>query len=130
MDSLHLTEGSGLAIQFAGIFMIATLSLFTTRTVKRTSVDYWTSAWTSLVVALAMLMASLYLRPLRPYAAPLYFLGEYAFGYMFIAGAATGPTGHALRAGAFGGFRLPWACPSSWPRSHRFMATRSYFIRA
>jgi len=96
MDSLHLTEGSGLAIQFAGILMIATLSLFTTRTVKRTSVDYWTSAWTSLVVALAMLMASLYLRPLRPYAAPLYFLGEYGFGYMFIAGCRNRANGTRL----------------------------------
>jgi len=86
MDSLHLTDGSGLAIQFAGILMIATLSLFTTRTVKRTSVDYWTGAWTCLLISLAALMVSLYVRSLRPYLSPVYFLGEYAFGYMFIAG--------------------------------------------
>src|SRR5215510_13287062 len=86
MDSLYLTDGSGLAIQFAGILMIATLSLFTTRTVKRTSVDYWTGAWTCLLISLAGLMVSLYVRSLRPYLSPVYFLGEYAFGYMFIAG--------------------------------------------
>jgi len=86
MDSLHLTDGSGLAIQFAGILMIATLSLFTTRTVKRTSVDYWTGAWTCLLISLAALMVSPYVRSLRPYLSPVYFLGEYAFGYMFIAG--------------------------------------------
>src|SRR5262249_7617273 len=96
MDSLHLTDGSGLAIQFAGILMISTLSLFTTRTVKRTSVDYWTGAWTCLLIALATLMTSLYVRPLRPFTAPVYFLGEYAFGYMFIAGCRNRATGALL----------------------------------
>jgi diguanylate cyclase (GGDEF)-like protein len=96
MDSLHLTDGFGLVIQIAGIIMIATLSFFTTRTIRRTAVDYWTTAWTCLVVSLAALMASLHIRLLQPYTTPVYFLGEYAFGYMFIAGCRNRSTGALL----------------------------------
>jgi diguanylate cyclase (GGDEF)-like protein len=96
MDSLHLTDGSGLAIQFAGILMIAMLSFFTNRTVKRKSVDYWTRAWTCLAVSLAALMASLYVRPLQPFTAPVFFLGEYGFAFMFIAGCRNRATGALL----------------------------------
>jgi diguanylate cyclase (GGDEF)-like protein len=96
MDSLHLTDGSGLAIQIAGILMIAMLSFFTNRTVKRTSVDYWTRAWTCLVGSLAALMISLYVRPLQRYTAPIYFLGEYAFAFLFIAGCRNRATGALL----------------------------------
>jgi diguanylate cyclase (GGDEF)-like protein len=52
-------------------------------------------------------MASLYVAPLRPYTAPVYFLGEYGFGYMFIAGCRNRATGAVLNRRS-----LRWLAPA------------------
>ena len=75
-----------MALQFAGVILITILSFFMTRSIRRTSLDYWTWAWLCLAVALLSILVAFRVREIRYIILPLYFLGEYAFGYMFAAG--------------------------------------------
>jgi diguanylate cyclase (GGDEF)-like protein len=76
----------GLTIQCAGIILVASLSVFMTRTVRRAFLDYWAAAWLCLAVALV----SLAIASRSAHGASIYFiayfLGEYSFGFLFIAG--------------------------------------------
>lgn len=76
----------GTIIQFSGVFLIAVLCLFLTRSLESKALDYWKKAW----VALSLSLLSLFIafnsvsnaKPLFL----LYYLGEYAFGYFLVAG--------------------------------------------
>src|SRR5215472_16977531 len=82
MDS---TVGSG--IQCLGILLVTHLSFFMMRSVKTVSGKYWTIAWGCLFVSLTSLFAGFQLRgELQRLLYSFYFLGEYAFGLMLIAG--------------------------------------------
>lgn len=77
---------TGLAIQCVGILVIMSLSFFMTRSIKRTSLEYWTVAWVCLALALISLSFAFRIRSTQTLFFFLYYLNEYAFGLMFIAG--------------------------------------------
>jgi diguanylate cyclase (GGDEF)-like protein len=77
---------TGLAIQCVGILVIMSLSFFMTRSIKRTSLDYWTLAWVCLAVSLLSLSFAFRIKPTQDIFLFLYFFNEYAFGLLFIAG--------------------------------------------
>jgi diguanylate cyclase (GGDEF)-like protein len=74
----------GLLIQLSGVILIAVLTLSLRRSLKVTALRYWSNAWIFLSLSLvALLVAS------GSFTAPLcsiYFLGEYIFGLLLIAG--------------------------------------------
>jgi diguanylate cyclase (GGDEF)-like protein len=76
----------GLAIQCVGILLITLLSLFIRSSIKGRSLRYWTAAWASLSVALLSLFIGFHVQAAAKLFYTLYFLGEYLFGLLFIAG--------------------------------------------
>ena len=76
----------GLIIQFSGISLIASLFVFLTYSLKTTTVKYWRNAWLFLAAALICLSVAFNFDSIsKPFFA-LYYLGEYAFALMIIAG--------------------------------------------
>ena len=76
----------GLAIQCVGILLITLLSLFMRGSLKSLPLRYWTAAWSGLSLSLLSLFIGIHL-PGRPGVFfTIYFLGEYVFALMFLAG--------------------------------------------
>ncbi len=75
-------------VQSVGVALLAVLSFLLTRSIRRRFLDYWAAAWGCLTVALTAFVAAFCLNaPARPLFG-LYFFGEYAFGYLLLAGCA------------------------------------------
>ena len=86
----------GLAIQCVGILLITLLSLFMRNSIKSNALRYWTTAWASLSVSLMSLFVGFQLVPTYTIFYSVYFLGEYLFGLLFIAGCRSQMTGATL----------------------------------
>jgi diguanylate cyclase (GGDEF)-like protein len=83
----------GLIIQCAGISLVALLSFFMTRSIRRLSLEYWTIAWLCLSIALVVLYLGFTVPALSAVLYPMYLFGEYAFGYLFVVGCRNYTTG-------------------------------------
>lgn len=81
MDSL-----TGIIVQFAGIFLIALLSVFLKRSLKSVTLNYWSLAWGSLAVSLLSLLWGFAMPDLSLYFYFGYFFFEYLFCFFLIAG--------------------------------------------
>jgi hypothetical protein len=92
MDAVNLSV-VGLTIQCAGIILITSLSFFMTRSMRRAFLDYWTSAWVCMSVALVSLSVAFRAPAHGNLYFTLYYFGEYAFGFLFMAGCANYATG-------------------------------------
>ncbi|HVF90312.1 MAG TPA: GGDEF domain-containing protein [Blastocatellia bacterium] len=86
----------GLTIQCAGIFLVTILSFFVTRSIERRFLEYWTVAWGCLSIALSALVISFRFPLLHDLLQPVYLLGEYVFGFMFVYGCRNYATGALL----------------------------------
>ena len=86
----------GLAIQCVGILLIALLSLFMQSSIKSASLRYWTASWCSLSLALISLFVGFHVSLDQSLFYSVYFLGEYLFGLLFIAGCRNQMTGAEL----------------------------------
>jgi diguanylate cyclase len=86
----------GLAIQCVGILLIALLSLFMQSSIKSTALRYWTASWVSLSLALISLFTAFWLASTYTIFYSCYFLAEYLFGLLFIAGCRSQVTGRSL----------------------------------
>ena len=86
MDQFALQNGTGLGIQCAGVFLIAILSFFMTRSIRRLSLDYWSVAWGCLSISLVALLFYFRFGAYSPVFLPVYIFGEIAFGLLFVAG--------------------------------------------
>ena len=106
----------GLAIQCVGIGLVALLSFFMMRSIQGASQRYWTAAWSCLSLSLSSLLVGFHVASAKGLFYALYFLGEYAFGYMFLAGCRHHATGarltrrdlRALACGVAVAAALPW----------------------
>lgn len=77
----------GLAIQCTGILLVTLLSFFMMRSLESAATRYWTIAWSCLAVSLTSLFAGFHVMGWAQHLLyTFYFLGEYSFGFMFIAG--------------------------------------------
>lgn len=76
----------GLIIQLNGVVLITVLSLCLRRSLRLTSLKYWTMAWLALSLALICLRLGFSYEEFGSFLFTYYFLGEYAFGFMLIAG--------------------------------------------
>lgn len=75
-----------LAIQFFGILLLALLSFSLTNSLKSTTLKYWKYAWLALCLALVGLYLALSYQSFAKPFLLIYYLGEYAFAYLLIAG--------------------------------------------
>ena len=86
----------GLAIQCVGILLITLLSIFMRSSIKSDALRYWTASWASLSAALLSLFIGFQFAPNQKLFYSAYFLGEYLFGLLFIAGCRSQMTGSSL----------------------------------
>src|SRR5215216_6332526 len=86
----------GLAIQCVGILLITLLSLFMRSSIKSNALRYWTASWASLSLSLLSLFAGFQLAPTHTIFYSGYFLREYLFGLLFIAGCRNQMSGATL----------------------------------
>jgi diguanylate cyclase (GGDEF)-like protein len=92
---------TGLAIQCVGILVIMCLSFFMTRSIKRTSLEYWTVAWVCLALSLISLSFAFRIQAVQNLFFFLYYFHEYAFGLMFIAGCRNYAKGELISRGDY-----------------------------
>ena len=76
----------GLIIQLNGVILLAVLSLCLRRSLKLQALKYWTMAWLCLSFALICLRLAFSYDEYSSFLFTYYFLGEYLFGFMLIAG--------------------------------------------
>ena len=76
----------GLIIQLNGVVLMTVLSLCLRRSLGLTSLKYWTIAWLSLSFALICLRLGFSYEEFASFLFSYYFLGEYIFGFMLVAG--------------------------------------------
>lgn len=82
-----------LLLQAVGILPLASLSFLLSRSIPRDSLQYFWRAWWSLAIALFSLYFALRFPASRPVIEPLYFLGEYVFAGLILAGCRNLATG-------------------------------------
>jgi diguanylate cyclase (GGDEF)-like protein len=75
-----------LTIQFFGILLLALLSFSLNSSLKSTALKYWKYAWLALWLALVSLYFALNYQSFAKPFLLIYYLGEYAFAYLLIAG--------------------------------------------
>ncbi|MGQ0541965.1 MAG: GGDEF domain-containing protein [Blastocatellia bacterium] len=90
----------GLIVQLNGVFLITILSLFLRRSLKVTALKYWTIAWLCLSFALICLRLGFSYSDLGTLLFTYYFLGEYIFGFMLVAGCRSLDGDYELKARA------------------------------
>jgi diguanylate cyclase (GGDEF)-like protein len=81
MDSI-----TGLIIQFAGIFLIGTLFIFLTNSLKSDALKYWKVAWLAMSCSLLSLYIAFNIQTYSTLFVIIYYLTEYVFAFMLIAG--------------------------------------------
>jgi diguanylate cyclase (GGDEF)-like protein len=81
-----MSANVGLAIQCVGIVLVALLTVSMRGSIKSASVKHWTAAWLCLALALVSLLIGIQVGSGQKFFFAGYFLGEYAFGLLFIAG--------------------------------------------
>lgn len=86
----------GLLLQAIGIVPIAFLSLLLSRSIRRDYLRYWSQAWASLALSLFALYLAARVPNGRFWLEPVYFLGEYVFGGLLLAGCRSLVSGAAL----------------------------------
>ena len=86
----------GLAIQCVGVLLVTLLSNFMRSSIKSNALRYWTASWASLSLALLSLFLGFHLPGKQTILYSAYFLGEYLFALLFIAGCRSLVTGASL----------------------------------
>ncbi len=86
----------GLGIQCVGIGLVTLLSFFMLRSIHGASQKYWTIAWSCLSLSLSGLIIAFHVPALRNLCYAIYFFGEYAFAFMFMAGCRYRAAGKTL----------------------------------
>lgn len=76
----------GLIIQLNGVILITVLSLCLRRSLQLTPLKYWTMAWLCLSFALICLRLAFSYEDFSSFLFTYYFLGEYLFGFLLVAG--------------------------------------------
>lgn len=76
----------GLIIQLNGVFVITVLCLLLSRSLRLTALKYWSIAWLCLCFALISLRLAFSYEQLGSLLFTYYYLGEYIFGFLLVAG--------------------------------------------
>lgn len=76
----------GLIIQLNGVFVITVLCLLLSRSLRLRALKYWSIAWLCLCFALISLRLAFSYEQLGSLLFTYYYLGEYIFGFLLVAG--------------------------------------------
>lgn len=87
----------GLIIQLNGVILITILSLCLRRSLKLTALKYWTMAWLCLSFSLICMRLAISYEEFASFLFTYYFLGEYLFGFMLVAGCRSLDGGYELQ---------------------------------
>jgi hypothetical protein len=107
-----------LLLQAIGILPLAGLSFLLSRSIRRDTLRYFWLAWTSLALGLFSLYFSLRLPVARSVLGPVYYLGEYVFAGVLLAGCRN------LATGVRPGRRSRWLLTAADERMYRRKLTR------
>ena len=88
----------GLIIQLNGVFVITVLCLLLSRSLRLTALKYWAIAWPCLSFSLICLRLAFSYESLSPLLLTYYYLGEYLFGFLLVAGCRSLDGGWDLKA--------------------------------
>ena len=88
----------GLIIQLNGVFVITVLCLLLSRSLRLTALKYWAIAWPCLSFALICIRLAFSYEALSPLLLTYYYLGEYLFGFLLVAGCRSLDGGWDLKA--------------------------------
>ena len=91
-----MNSNVGLAIQCVGVLLITLLSSFMRSSIKTNALKYWIASWTSLSCSLLSLFIGFQTGAAQSYFYSCYFLGEYLFALLFIAGCRSQLSGTSL----------------------------------
>ena len=105
-------------IMVGAIVLVALLTVSMRGSIKSASVNYWASAWMCLCLALVSLFIGIHVGSGQKLFFSGYFLGEYAFGLLFIAGCRHYATGARLNRRAI---FIGNAVNSSFAKWHSYM---------
>ena len=110
-----------LVIQWVGVLVVGGLLLFLTQSIRRRFLDDWAAAWWCLIVALGALYFDFRQAPTPQHLLrAAYFLAEYGFGYLLVAGcrefaAGAGGAGGGAGSATDGAAGSRAARRRSWP---------------
>jgi diguanylate cyclase (GGDEF)-like protein len=86
----------GTGVQWAGVLLITFLTFLLARSIRRRFLDYWVVGWLFLSLSLSALLIAFCLPVPVKLFYTVYLLGEYVFGYFFVAGCRNHATGETL----------------------------------
>ncbi len=86
----------GLALEAAGVLMIAVLCLTLLRTIRRAPLVPWAGAWIALFIALITLLVAFRVPRFSMALQPIYLFFEYLFAFLVLAGCREYATGRGL----------------------------------
>jgi diguanylate cyclase len=96
MEPINTITATATTVQCGGIVLLAILSFFLTRSIRREALDYWTGGWILLALALSSLLIAFNFGALRNVVLTGYFFGEWGFGYLLVAGCRNVASGARL----------------------------------
>lgn len=96
MEHAGFSNTIAIAIGWAGVALVVVLCFFMSRSIGRSSLDYWTIAWTCLLGSRSALVVAFFFGSSPVAAYPAYLLGEYCFGYLLVAGCRNYSTDYRL----------------------------------
>ncbi|MFN3419592.1 MAG: GGDEF domain-containing protein [Pyrinomonadaceae bacterium] len=92
-----MDSGINLILQLNGVIIIAVLCLLLGKSLRQTALKYWTIAWLSLSFSLICLRLAISFEVFAPLLTTYFYLGQYIFGFLVVAGCIGLDTGWELR---------------------------------
>lgn len=86
MEHVEFSNTIALTIECAGVALVTALCFFIGRSIRRSSLDYWTIGWVCLLASRSALIVAWLSARSQPFSYPIYLLGEYCFGYTLVVG--------------------------------------------
>jgi diguanylate cyclase (GGDEF)-like protein len=87
----------GLIVQLNGVFVVTLMCLLLNRSLRLTALKYWTIAWLSLSFSLISLRLGFEYADFGALLFTYYFLGQYIFGFLLVAGCRSLEAGWELK---------------------------------
>lgn len=81
-----MDSGTNLILQLNGVVIIAVLCVLLGKSLRQTALKYWTIAWLSLSFSLICLRLAVSFEVFAPLLTTYFYLGQYIFGFLLVAG--------------------------------------------
>jgi diguanylate cyclase (GGDEF)-like protein len=92
-----MDSGTSLILQLNGVIIIAVLCVLLGKSLRHTALKYWTISWLSLSFSLICLRLAISFDVFAPLLTTYFYLGQYIFGFLLVAGLIGLDSGWELR---------------------------------